>query len=136
MPDAVTTIVGNIGKDPELQYTAGGQAVAKFSVAVSNRWKPKGSEEWKEDTEWYTVVAWGTLGENVAASLNKGNRAVITGRMRTRTWETPEGERRYFTELVADEVAPSLRWATAQVEATERHKPSGEGYPYGAEEPF
>ncbi|MDQ4005822.1 MAG: single-stranded DNA-binding protein, partial [Actinomycetota bacterium] len=110
------TIVGNLTDDPELRYTPNGAAVANFRVAVSRRGKDE-SGQWKDlDTSFFRVSAWRSLGENVAESLTRGSRVLVTGRLRSRSWETPEGETRLTVEIEADEVAPSLRWATAKVE--------------------
>ena len=114
------TIVGNLTDDPELRYTPNGAAVANFRVAVSRRGKDE-SGQWKDlDTSFFRVSAWRSLGENVAESLTRGSRVLVTGRLRSRSWETPEGETRSTVEIEADEVAPSLRWATAKVEKTQR----------------
>ena len=114
------TIVGNMTDDPELRYTPNGAAVANFRVAVSRRGKDE-SGQWKDlDTSFFRVSAWRSLGENVAESLTRGSRVLVTGRLRSRSWETPEGETRSTVEIEADEVAPSLRWATAKVEKTQR----------------
>ena len=81
--------------------------------------------EWQEQTSFFNVVCWGDLGENAATSLTKGARAIVTGRLEQRSWETAEGEKRSVVEVVADEVGPSLRWATAQIERTERSAGDG-----------
>lgn len=120
MADSNVTIVGGLGKPPELRFTQGGQAIASFGVACSRRWQDKLSQEWREETSWFNVVAWGTLGENCAATLDKGTRVVVAGRLAQRSWETPDGDKRSTTEIVADAVGPDLRWATAQVERTQR----------------
>lgn len=113
------TIVGNITRDPELKYTPSGQAVVKFGVAVNRRTKKDG--EWVDaDPSFFDVVAWQGLAENIAESLAKGNRVVVTGRLEQRSWEQ-DGNKRSAVEIVADEVAPSLRWATAQVTKVERN---------------
>ncbi len=114
------TIVGNLTDDPELRYTPNGAAVANFRVAVSRRGKDE-SGQWKDlDTSFFRVSAWRSLGENVAESLTRGSRVLVSGRLRSRSWETPEGETRSTVEIEADEVGPSLRWATAKVEKTQR----------------
>ena len=144
--DSNVTVVGNITRDPELRYTSGGQGVAGFGIAVNRRWKGK-DDEWQEQTSYFNVTAWGTLGENVAASLTKGARVVVTGRLEQRSWETNEGDKRSVVEIVADEIGPSLRWATCSVEKTERTQvPKDERKEakqrarqdpvYGDEEPF
>jgi len=114
------TLVGNLTKDPDLRYTTGGRGVASFGLAVNRRWMNKQSNEWEEQTSFFNIVAWGDLGENFAASLVKGSRAIITGRLEQRSYETKEGEKRNVTEVVADDGGPSLRWAQAQVEKIER----------------
>ena len=143
MSDNHITVTGNLTRDPELRFTTGGRAIANFGVAVSRRYQANG--EWQEQTSFFNVVAWGSLGENASASLTKGTRVVITGRLEQRSYETKEGETKSLVEIVADDVAPSLRWATAQVERIEREKsdrPSGgkgsrsSDPVYGDEEPF
>jgi single-strand DNA-binding protein len=113
-------VVGNLTDDPELRYTPNGAAVANFRVAV-NRRIPDGSGGWKDaETSFFRVNAWRTLAENVAESLTRGSRVVVVGRLRSRSWETQEGETRSAVEIEADEIGPSLRWATAKVERQQR----------------
>jgi single-strand DNA-binding protein len=112
------TIVGNLTRDPELRFTAGGRAVASFGMAVSRRYQV--NNEWQEQTSFFNVVAWGQLGENAASSLNKGARIIVNGRLEQRSYETQEGEKRNVVEVIADELGPSLRWATAQVDRNDR----------------
>ena len=112
------TLIGNLTRDPELRFTTGGRGVASFGLAVNRRYQQNG--EWQEQTSFFNVVCWGDLGENVATTLNKGSRAIVTGRIEQRSYETSEGEKRNVFEVIADEVGPSLRWATAQIERTER----------------
>jgi len=112
------TLIGNLTRDPELRFTTGGRGVASFGLAVNRRYQQNG--EWQEQTSFFNVVCWGDLGENAATSLTKGARAIVTGRLEQRSWETGEGEKRSVVEVIADEVGPSLRWATAQIERTER----------------
>jgi single-strand DNA-binding protein len=112
------TLIGNLTRDPELRYTTGGRGVASFGLAVNRRYQQNG--EWQEQTSFFNVVCWGELGENAAATLTKGSRAIVAGRLEQRSWETQDGEKRSVVEVVADEVGPSLRWAQAQVERTER----------------
>jgi single-strand DNA-binding protein len=109
-------IVGNLTDDPELRYTPNGAAVANFRVAVNRRYKdPDG--QWKDgETSFFRVNAWRTLAENVAESLTRGSRVVVVGRLRARSWETQDGQTRSTVEIEADELGPSLRWATAKVE--------------------
>jgi single-strand DNA-binding protein len=112
------TLIGNLTRDPELRFTTGGRGVASFGLAVNRRYQQNG--EWQEQTSFFNVVCWGDLGENAATSLTKGSRVIVTGRLEQRSWETQENEKRSVVEVVADEVGPSLRWATAQIERTER----------------
>ncbi len=125
MADNTVTLVGNVTRDPELRFTSGGRGVASFGLAVNRRYQSNG--EWQEQTSFFDVVAWGTLGENAAASLHKGTRAVVYGRLEQRSWETQEGEKRSKIEVVAEEIGPSLRWAQAQVERTNRTSSEGAG---------
>jgi single-strand DNA-binding protein len=120
---------GNLTRDPEIRYSREGQPSASFGLAVNRRWQPKGSGEWEESTSFFDVVCWRDLAENVALSLVKGARVVVTGRLEQRTWETEEGDRRSKVELVADDVGASLRFATAEVTRTERRTPSQAGSP-------
>ena len=112
------TLVGNLTRDPELRYTTTGRGVASFGLAVNRRYQQNG--EWQEQVSFFNVVAWGDLGENAAASLNKGNRVMVTGRLEQRQYETREGEKRNVVEVIADELGPRLRWAQAQVERLSR----------------
>ena len=114
------TIVGNLVDDPELRYTPNGAAVCKIRVAVNRRYKDE-SGQWKDgETSYFTVNAWRSLAENVAETMTRGSRAIITGRLLQRSWETQEGDKRTVIEIEADEVGPSLRWATAKIEKTSR----------------
>ena len=112
MADNTITLVGNITRDPELRFTQTGRGVASFGIAVNRRYQVNG--EWQEQTSFFNVVAWGTLGENAAASLNKGDRVIVFGRLEQRSWETQDGEKRSVVEVIADELGPSVRWAQAQ----------------------
>ena len=116
MADNTVTLVGNLTRDPELRFTQGGRAVASFGIAVNRRYQVNG--EWQEQTSFFNVVAWGQLGENAAASLTKGARIIVSGRLEQREYQTQQGEKRTVVEINADEVGPSLRFATAQVERT------------------
>jgi len=120
MADSTVTVVGNLTRDPEIRYTAGGAAKASFGVAVSRRWQNRQSNEWEEQTSFFNVVCWREMAENVTESLGKGSRVVVTGRLEQRSWETENGEKRNTVEIVADEIGPSLRWATAQITRNER----------------
>src|SRR5688500_5727093 len=121
------TLVGNLTRDPELRFTPSGQARAQLGIAVNRRWQNRQTSEWEEQTSFFNIVCWGELADNVSESLGKGARVIVTGRLEQRSWDTPEGEKRSVVEVVADDVAPSLRFTTAKVERTERRSPdSGE----------
>src|SRR5919202_3561610 len=113
------SFLGDSTRDPELRYTPSGQANVRLGVAVNRRWQDRNSGEWNESTSFFDVIAWRELAENVNESLKRGTRVIVTGRLEQRTWEQ-EGNKRSVVEIIADEVAPSLRWATAKVEKTER----------------
>jgi single-strand DNA-binding protein len=115
-----TTITGNLTREPEIRYTREGQATTQLGVAVNRRWLDRASQEWQESTSFFDVVCWRELAENVALSLTKGMRVVVTGRLDHRTWETEDGEHRAKVEITADEVGASLRFATAEVHKVER----------------
>jgi single-strand DNA-binding protein len=123
MATNTVTLIGNLTRDPELRYTTGGRGIASFGLAVNRRYQVNG--EWQEQTSFFNVTCWAELGENVAASLTKGSRTSVTGRLEQRSWETQEGEKRSVVEVVADEVGPSLRWAQAQIERNERSSSDG-----------
>ena len=119
------TLVGNVTRDPELRFTPTGQATANFGLAVNRRWQNRQTQEWEERTSFFNVVCWGEMGEHASESLQKGSRVIVTGRLEQRSWETDNGEKRSVIEVVADELGPSLRWATAQVTKSERRGPDG-----------
>ena len=96
-------IIGNLGRDPEMRYTPGGQAVTQFTVAVNRSYKGQNGE-WQEETEWFRVVVWAAMAERAAENLRKGNKVYIEGRLQTRQWEDKDGQKRYTTELVANQV--------------------------------
>ena len=127
MADNSVTLVGNITRDPEMRFTNTGQAVTSFGLAVNRRWQNRQSGEWDEQVSFFDITAWGSLGENTAGSLNKGNRVIVTGRLQQRSYETQAGEKRSVVEVVADEIGPSLRWANAKVERNERTDQGGGG---------
>ena len=113
-------IVGNLTDDPELRYTPNGAAVANFSVAVNKRYKDE-SGQWQDgETSFFRVNCWRSMAENAAESLTRGTRIVVAGRLRQRSWETQDGDKRTAIEIEADEIGPSLKWATAKVEKTSR----------------
>ena len=134
MAPTTTTIIGNLTRDPEIRYTRDGQATTQLGVAVNRRWQNRETQEWEEATSFFDVICWRDLAENVALSLAKGARVVVTGRLEQRSWETEEGERRTKVEIVADEVGPSLRFATAEVQRVERPviEPTDVDEPVGA----
>ena len=127
MADNTVTIVGNVTRDPEIRYTAGGQPNATFGVAVNRRWMNRQTNEWEERVSFFNVVCWREMAENVAESVSKGTRVVVTGRLEQRSWETENGEKRTVVEIAADEVGPSLRWATAAITRNERRDGFGGG---------
>ena len=129
--ETVITVVGNLTADPELRFTPSGAAVASFTVASTPRSFDKNSNEWKDgDALFLRCSIWRQAAENVAESLQRGMRVVVTGRLKQRSFETREGEKRTVIELDVDEVGPSLRYATAKVNRTQRGS-SGGGF--GAE---
>ncbi|HXZ83685.1 MAG TPA: single-stranded DNA-binding protein [Acidimicrobiales bacterium] len=119
-------LVGNVTRDPELRFTPAGQATASFGLAVNRRWQNRQTSEWEEATSFFDVVCWREMAENVSESLVKGARVIVTGRLEQRSWETPDGDKRTKIEVIADELGPSLRWATAQIVKNERRSPAGE----------
>lgn len=96
--------VGNLGDDPEVKYTAGGQAVATFSIACNETWTDKDSGQKKERVEWVRIVIWGKLAEICGEYLKKGKQVYISGRLQTRSWDDKDGNKRYMTEVVADKM--------------------------------
>jgi len=125
MPDTHVTITGNLTEDPEVSFTPNGAAVCNFRLAVTAR--VKDGEGWRDgDTSFYRITAWRQLAEHIGDSLAKGNRVIVVGQLRARSWETPEGERRTVVEVQAEEVGPSLRWATAKPERASNGKPAGQ----------
>ena len=120
------TVVGNVTRDPELRFTSSGQAVATFGLAVNRRWQNR-NNEWEESTSFLDVTCWAQMAENVAESVTKGTRVLVTGRLEQRSWETNDGEKRSKVEIVAEEIGPSLRFATAGVTKNERRGGDFEG---------
>lgn len=119
-----TTVTGNLTREPEIRYTREGHAATLFGLAVNRRWENRETRQWEESTSFFDVVCWRDLAENAALSLAKGMRVMVVGRLEQRSWETEEGERRSKVEIVAEEVGPSLRFATAEVQRSERRGPS------------
>ena len=123
------TVVGNVTRDPELRFTASGQATATFGLAVNRVWNDRQTNERKEAVSFFDIVCWREMAENASESLSKGARVLVTGRLEQRSWETPEGEKRSKIEIVADEIGPSLRWATAEIRKNDRRGPGDGGGP-------
>jgi single-strand DNA-binding protein len=121
------TISGNITREPEMRYTPSGVSKVTFGVAVNRSWRTQNTQEWEEQTSFFNVVAWRQLAENAGSTLTKGTRVVVSGRLEQRSWETEQGEKRSIVEVVADDIAPSLRFATAEIHKVERSGPDGGG---------
>jgi single-strand DNA-binding protein len=119
------TLIGNLVDDPELRFTPSGVAMAKIRLAVNRRYQRDG--EWQEDTSFFTGTVWREQAEQVAESLQKGARVIVSGRLEQRSWETEQGEKRSVVEVQIDEIGPSLRWATATVNKTQRQDGWSEG---------
>jgi single-strand DNA-binding protein len=119
--DTVITVIGNITGDPELRFTPSGAAVATVTVASTPRQFDRQSNEWKDgETLFMRCSVWRDAAENVAESLQRGTRVIVSGRLKSRSYETKEGEKRTVVEMEVDEVGPSLRYATAKVNRTQR----------------
>jgi single-strand DNA-binding protein len=124
--DTVITIVGNLVDDPELRFTPSGAAVAKFRIASTPRYMDKQTNEWKDgESLFLSCNVWRQAAENVAETLQRGMRVIVSGRLKQRSYETKEGEKRTVYEIEVDEVGPSLRSATAKVVKTQRGAGSG-----------
>jgi single-strand DNA-binding protein len=124
--DTTITIIGNLVNDPELRYTPTGQAVATFRVASTPRFLDRATNEWKDgDSLFLSCNVWRQAAENVAESLQRGMRVIVSGRLRQRSYETKEGEKRTVYEIEVDEVGPSLRNASAKVSRSTRASGSG-----------
>jgi len=121
--EPTTTITGNLTADPELRFTPTGRQVAAFTVASTPRFPDRATGEWQDGETWFVrCSAWGDTAENIAASLNRGNAVVATGRLRCRTWEDKDGGKRATVEMTVDDIGPSLRRAIAKVtKATREH---------------
>ena len=130
--DTVITVVGNLTADPELRFTPSGAAVANFTVASTPRTFDKNSNEWKDgEALFLRCSVWRQAAENVAESLSRGTAVIVQGRLKQRSFETKEGEKRTVYELDVDEVGPSLKWATAKVTKASRGGGGGGGGGYG-----
>src|SRR5687767_15354910 len=124
--DTIITVIGNLTDDPELRFTPSGAAVAKFRVASTPRFMDRTSGEWKDGEPLFLAcTVWRQAAEHVAESLQRGARVIVSGRLRQRSYETREGEKRTVIELEVDEIGPSLRYATAKVQKMSR---SGGGF--------
>ncbi len=133
--ETVITVIGNLTNDPELRFTPSGAAVASFTVASTPRMMDKATNEWKDgDALFLRCSVWRQAAENVAESLQRGARVVVTGRLKQRSFETKEGEKRTVVELDVDEVGPSLKYATAKVTKASRGG-GGNGYSSGSGAP-
>ena len=132
--DNHTTIIGNLVDDPELRFTNTGIAVANLRLAVTQRVQQDG--QWRDgETSFFRVNVWRQLAEHVTESLAKGDRAVVIGRLKSRSWETPEGDKRSVVEVGADEVAPSLRWSSPSP-AGGQERPAKPGGEFNDDPPF
>lgn len=123
------TIMGNVTRDPELRFTPSGQANTRFGVAVNRRWQDRSTSEWQEATSFFDVVCWREMAENVSESLPKGSRVIVTGRLEQRSYDDKDGNRRSVVEIIADEVGPSLRYATAEIKKNDRRSGGDFGAP-------
>jgi single-strand DNA-binding protein len=118
-------IIGNLGRDPEMRYTPSGQAVTQFTVATNRRWRDQ-QDEWQEETEWFRVVVWGQQAERTAENLRKGNKVYVEGRIQTRQWEDQSGQKRYTTELVANQVTNLERRSRDEDGGFPEERPAGD----------
>src|SRR3954466_11084165 len=124
--ETVITVVGNLTDDPELRFTPSGAAVANFRIASTPRTLDRTTNEWKDgDPLFLACSVWRQAAENVAESLQRGSRVIVTGRLRQRSYETREGEKRTVMELEVDEIGPSLKYATAKVQKMQRSSGGG-----------
>lgn len=131
--ETVITVIGNLTNDPELRFTASGAAVAKFTVASTPRTLDRQSGEWKDGEPLFlNCSVWRQVAENVAESLTRGSRVIVQGRLRQRSYETREGEKRTVIEMEVDEVGPSLRYATAKVQKMSRSNGGASGGGFGS----
>ncbi|MFD2363324.1 MULTISPECIES: single-stranded DNA-binding protein [unclassified Arthrobacter] len=129
--ETTITVIGNLTSDPELRFTPSGSAVANFTIASTPRTFDRQSNEWKDgETLFLRASVWREAAENVAESLTKGMRVIVTGRLKSRSYETKEGEKRTVIELEVDEVGPSLRYANAKVNRSQRSTQGGQGNGY------
>lgn len=135
--ETVITVVGNLTSDPELRYTQNGLAVANFTIASTPRTFDRASNDWKDgEALFLRASVWREFAEHVAGSLTKGSRVIATGRLKQRSYETKEGEKRTSFEIEIDEIGPSLRYATAQVTRTSSSRDGGGSRGQVADEPW
>jgi single-strand DNA-binding protein len=126
MPDNTVTLVGNVTDDPELRFTPSGRPVANFTVAVNRRFK-NNDGQWEDRLDgFFRCSCWADMAENAAESLTKGTRVLVTGRLNQRSWEDNDGNKRSAFEVQVDEIGPSLKWATAQVQKSNRSTGGGQ----------
>jgi len=118
------TLTGNLTKDPEIRYLNDGTATCNISLAVNRRRQDKQTQEWIETTSFFDVVAWRAQAENVALSLSKGDRIIVTGRLEQRSWLSPEGEKRSKIEMIADEIGVSLLFGAVATQTTYNSEPA------------
>ena len=135
MPDTHVAITGNLTDNPEVTFTPNGAAVCNFRLAVTPR--VKDGDQWKDgETSFFRITAWRQLAEHVGDSLGKGDRVIVLGQLKARSWETPEGERRTVVEVTAEEVGPSLKWATAKPERTTKGNGKAKAGRFNDDPPF
>lgn len=125
MSNNSVTLVGNLVDDPELRFTPNGVAMARIRFAVNRRYQDR-NNEWQEETSFFGGTCWRDMAENVAESLQKGMRVIVTGRLEQRSWETQDGDKRSMIEVRIDDIGPSVRWATASVTRTPRSSGGGD----------
>lgn len=132
-------VVGNVTRDPETRLSNSGTAVVKFGLAYNHRKFNSSTNEWDEEVSFFDVTAFGDLGTNVAESIHKGDRVLVNGRLKQSSWDADDGTKRTRVEIIADEIGPSLRWATASITKAESSKGRGSAPAASAdadEEPF
>jgi single-strand DNA-binding protein len=137
MPDTFVSLIGNLTDDPEVRFTPSGTQVGSFRLAVTPRVRE--GDQWKDgETSFFRINLWRDLASHAAESLSKGDRALVIGRLKARSWETPEGERRSVVEVEAEELGPSLKWATATPQRTSRTAGTGptKGGQFNDDAPF
>ena len=135
MSDSTSILSGNLTRDPEFRLTNNGKGLASFGLAVNRRYQVDG--EWQEQTSFFDVVAWSDLGQHAAASLHKGDRVIVTGRMEQRTWEGGDGAKRSKVEIVASDIGASVRFAQVEIARVARSAPGPASTDSGGdEEPF